>query len=181
MEMLKNTFEEFYLTVAKKRIIAFGASDFLRLISINYRELKLRECVDYVADNDRKKQGGTITLDGLKKDIISPEKLLELNDNEFAVLISSDVYAYEIYEQLKELLKEKAAGVFILSLMIAEHVDDVTDRNQLLSYGSSKIPKIIHYFWFSGEKRTGMAADCIESWKKACPDYELREWNGNNG
>lgn len=41
------------------------------------------------------------------------------------------------------------------------------------------IPKIIHYIWFGGEKPKEVL-DCIETWKKACPDYEIREWNESN-
>lgn len=41
------------------------------------------------------------------------------------------------------------------------------------------IPKIIHYVWFGGEKPNSVLA-CIETWKTACPDYEIREWNEGN-
>jgi len=44
----------------------------------------------------------------------------------------------------------------------------------------SRIPKIIHYCWFGGNPLPPLALRCIESWKKYCPDYELREWNENN-
>ena len=46
--------------------------------------------------------------------------------------------------------------------------------------GKDKIPKTIHYFWFSGEKKDGLSLRCIESWKRACPDYEIKEWNSDN-
>ena len=42
------------------------------------------------------------------------------------------------------------------------------------------IPKIIHYCWFGGNKLPKKALDCISSWKKYCPDYEIKEWNENN-
>lgn len=41
------------------------------------------------------------------------------------------------------------------------------------------IPKIIHYIWFGGEKPKEVC-DCIETWKVACPDYEIKEWNERN-
>lgn len=42
------------------------------------------------------------------------------------------------------------------------------------------IPKIIHYCWF-GEKPLGeMELNCIKSWKKYLPDYEIRLWNEEN-
>lgn len=39
------------------------------------------------------------------------------------------------------------------------------------------IPKIIHYCWFGRGEMPGLAKKCIASWKKFCPDYELRLWN----
>ena len=42
------------------------------------------------------------------------------------------------------------------------------------------IPKIIHYCWFGGNPLPESALKCIESWKKYCPDYEIKEWNESN-
>ena len=43
-----------------------------------------------------------------------------------------------------------------------------------------QIPKIIHYCWFGGNPKPQLVLDCIESWRKYCPDYEIREWNEDN-
>ena len=42
------------------------------------------------------------------------------------------------------------------------------------------IPKIIHYCWFGGAPKTPLAERCIASWRKFCPDWEIREWNESN-
>ena len=42
------------------------------------------------------------------------------------------------------------------------------------------IPKIIHYCWFGGNPLSDLAQKCIDSWKKYCPDYEIKEWNESN-
>ena len=42
------------------------------------------------------------------------------------------------------------------------------------------IPKKIHYCWFGGNPLPEMARHCIDSWKKYCPDYEIKEWNETN-
>lgn len=39
------------------------------------------------------------------------------------------------------------------------------------------IPKIIHYCWFGGKPLPPLAKKCIASWKKHCPDYEIRRWD----
>ena len=42
------------------------------------------------------------------------------------------------------------------------------------------IPKVIHYCWFGGKPKPKLAEKCIKSWKKYCPDWEIREWNEDN-
>ena len=42
------------------------------------------------------------------------------------------------------------------------------------------IPKTIHYCWFGRGEKPELAKKCIASWKKFCPDFEIREWNEDN-
>lgn len=42
------------------------------------------------------------------------------------------------------------------------------------------IPKIIHYCWFGGNPLPHLAKECIISWKKHLPEYEIIEWNETN-
>ncbi len=42
------------------------------------------------------------------------------------------------------------------------------------------IPRIINYCWFGNKPLPESALNCIDSWKKYCPDYEIKEWNERN-
>ena len=42
------------------------------------------------------------------------------------------------------------------------------------------IPKIIHYCWVGNSPKPKSVLYCIESWRKYCPGYEIREWNESN-
>ncbi len=42
------------------------------------------------------------------------------------------------------------------------------------------IPKVIHYCWFGNKKKPQLVKDCISSWKKYLPEYEIIEWNESN-
>ena len=42
------------------------------------------------------------------------------------------------------------------------------------------IPKIIHYCWFGKTKKPKVVRDCIISWSKFLPDYQIMEWNEDN-
>ncbi len=39
------------------------------------------------------------------------------------------------------------------------------------------IPKVIHYCWLSKEEKPQMILDCIQSWKRVLPDYEIICWD----
>jgi mannosyltransferase OCH1-like enzyme len=42
------------------------------------------------------------------------------------------------------------------------------------------IPKIIHYCWLGGQPLSELAELCIQSWRKFCPDYEIKRWDESN-
>lgn len=42
------------------------------------------------------------------------------------------------------------------------------------------IPKIIHYCWFGGKRKPKLVRDCIASWEKYLPEYQIIEWNEKN-
>jgi len=42
------------------------------------------------------------------------------------------------------------------------------------------IPKIIHYVWLGHGEKSDKIKQCIESWKRCMPDYEIKEWNEDN-
>ena len=42
------------------------------------------------------------------------------------------------------------------------------------------IPKVIHYCWFGKNPLPKDVKKCIESWKKFCPDYEIKQWDESN-
>lgn len=44
----------------------------------------------------------------------------------------------------------------------------------------TKIPKIIHYIWLGNNPLPKITQRCIESWKKFCPDYEIKKWDESN-
>lgn len=41
-------------------------------------------------------------------------------------------------------------------------------------------PKVIHYCWFGGKEKPKEILNYIDSWRKYCPDYIIKEWNESN-
>lgn len=42
------------------------------------------------------------------------------------------------------------------------------------------IPRTIHYCWFGHGEKSKLMKECMESWGKYCPDWEIVEWNEDN-
>lgn len=42
------------------------------------------------------------------------------------------------------------------------------------------IPHVIHYCWFGNNPKPKLVTDCISTWKKYFPDWEIKEWNEDN-
>lgn len=42
------------------------------------------------------------------------------------------------------------------------------------------IPKVIHYCWFGKNPLPESAIKCMDSWKKYCPDFEIKRWDETN-
>lgn len=44
----------------------------------------------------------------------------------------------------------------------------------------NNIPKVIHYCWFSEGPKPEKIQNCIDSWRRFLPDFEIKCWNYNN-
>lgn len=42
------------------------------------------------------------------------------------------------------------------------------------------IPRVIHYCWFGGNPLPKDVKKYIESWKRMCPDYSIKQWDESN-
>lgn len=42
------------------------------------------------------------------------------------------------------------------------------------------IPKKLHYIWLGGGQMSTMMKDCMSTWAKVCPDYEIVKWDETN-
>ena len=42
------------------------------------------------------------------------------------------------------------------------------------------IPKKIHYVWVGHNPKSPIIEECITTWKKKLPDYQIIEWNEDN-
>lgn len=59
-------------------------------------------------------------------------------------------------------------------------VNKTLNSNNIDLTQSGTIPKIIHYCWFGKGEKPAIVKECIKSWRKFLPEWEIIEWNENN-
>lgn len=181
MSKCEYSFELFNELTKEKRVIAFAASAFLQLIALNYADLNLKEKIDYIVDNDTSKNGTEFTICDSVKIVRTMDYLLADDLEDAVFLIGSDRYAYDIFAQLQSYDHLREVPCFALPLMLSKRKDDENFSLELQPGSADDgIPKIIHCFWLGDAPLDDMAQKCLESFKKYCPDYEIKLWTARN-
>lgn len=163
--------------LGKNRIVFFGCGSWLR--SVEYTELmNLRDGFLYVIDNNPK---GNVQLEDIDLEVYLPEKIKE--ERECDIILTSPVYMYDMYRQLMDMELPDSVRCMSFPFMVMDTPDDADERllaEVINADCIQQIPKIIHSFWFSGDKKPRPYQKCIDSWYKVLPDYKIIEWNTEN-
>ena len=161
-----------------RKIIFFGCGSWISVIS--YTELmELKNQFSYAVDNNLKLR--QVFIEDICLPVYQPNKLLE--EKECVVVLSSPVYMYEMYCQLVEMDLDDSiycVAFPFMQMVTPNTVDSILLKKVTDSNGKSKIPKVVHSFWFSGEKKPESYQRCIDTWHKVLKDYEIIEWNKSN-
>ncbi|MCR4657565.1 MAG: hypothetical protein K5770_15270 [Lachnospiraceae bacterium] len=105
------------------------------------------------------------------------------NESSCIVILTSPIYMYEMYCQLDKMELSNSIECYALPFMTLNN--EYSIDNELLSIVVNDkrpkiIPKTIHSFWFSGEKKPYSYQKCVDTWKNVLDDYEIIEWNQEN-
>lgn len=168
-----------YIINSNKRFVMFGSGVIGQITTPEIlRDNNMLKYLDCYLDNDVHKWGDFVEIDTNKYEIKSPSYLNSCGDNT-AILINISRFA-DVLEQLKGMSCTKNMTAFILPMMcIHNFCSDKSGGEPVLS-DVSLIPKVIHYMWLGKKPIPSNLQKCIDSWKKYCPDYEIREWNEDN-
>lgn len=165
----KSTIREFEYQIEKKKVVCFGAGqDFQKLCE----KYDIAKKLLYVVDNFN--YGKSIMVGEISIPVVSIEDIGE-EIKESILVLSTIKYAQEILEQLDKIKLLDNLNIYIPKVF--ENDDSEIDFG--LS-GQEVIPKVIHYCWFGKGEMPKQFRDNIETWKKYCPDYEIRRWDENN-
>lgn len=178
--------EQFLFETAGYQIICFGAGKSIFEICEKYPQSHLEERISVFLDNDIGKQGTDVVLAKQKIPVLSVDDFCkqQINIREMVLLITSSYYE-EIFKQMDAIEKFKDLQCFIwcapfMYMSNRKVHGGLTDLLQTYETGRYEIPRTIHYCWFGKGQMTDKEKQCIESWEKYCPEYELILWNEDN-
>jgi len=183
MNILKPGISEFAKSIRNRKIICFGASHLINEMCSFYNEYKLWNNIIAVADNNRERHGKSFRVLWNYVDIISVENMVELfnKDSSIVLLITVDRgNCIQVVKQLNVIsdLNEMDCCLYPL-FPFCDSFNGVPESVMRLRDREQQIPKVFHYVWV-GNPMPDRNKHCIESWKKHCPEYEIKCWNENN-
>ncbi len=163
--------------VRDKRTVLFGCGRVLDKAIERDSLLFSALNISFLIDNSTSKRN--VTVFGKEYPVFPPDKLRE--ENSCTVIIMSSKYYREMYQQLLDMSLSDNVECYIYPMIrISSHTIPTEEEHNRVLNGTRGIPKTIHSFWFSGEKKPDAYQKCIDSWKRFLPEYEIKEWNLSN-
>lgn len=180
MKLYNCRLDELQNHIEGQRVVLFGIGEYFELYMKEKMPIEVLQSVNYAVDNSRYDSVLHIS-DNKDVPVYSPSKLL--GEDKCVILIGSSNYMSEMYEQLKgmNLCDDICCYIFPLIMVNSAGRQNIQIKKQIeVTKSAPQIPKVLHSFWFSGEKKPEAYQKCMDSWKKVCPEYEIYEWNTDN-
>lgn len=165
------------------QIVAYGAGKMLQRLGEEFGGTEVWNKINYVVDNDEKKQGTEITVMGKVLKVISLNDLKNKNLSNYSIIITcADID--DILNCFSTDCELSSIDYYCLSLIPEGNRDERALQKEIpldIRLSSKPlIPKVIHYCWFGGNPLPDRYKLWMESWHKFCPDYQIIEWNESN-
>ncbi|WP_288186039.1 glycosyltransferase [uncultured Sporomusa sp.] len=188
MNILYNsTYTDFIdeLHSGSKQVICFGAGLVATAIDHIFRKAGICERICCFIDSNPKKNGSYINVSGRDVVVQSVTSLLDMDLTDKLLLITCGVFESVIndLEKYEELCDLKC---YLFTTINRSYIKEVvaTDKFCITDYKKiprvQLIPKTIHYCWFGGGEKSAIIQECLESWRRYNPEYEIICWNEDN-
>lgn len=163
----------FFERSEKKGIVCIGVGEaFYRFIKM-YEEYPWSDRVVALLDNSPGKCGHEVNVYGKKFLVKKANEFIKNCPSNIMVLITCSFFE-EIIDQLNEETNLDNIEVYIYSFIKMRYVHELVPIKKT---GPFLIPPVIHYCWFGRNEMPELYQNCIASWRKYCPNYEIVEWN----
>lgn len=165
-----------------KKIIIYGAGMIGQIAAPDLlQRLGLESHLLFYVDADSYKKGKTVTVGNCEYAIETLENLRSYcAHNKNVMLMVTNSHFEPVIETLDGFAELDGMEACILPIMQIEEGKSEEKPAPMRLSKQRLIPKVIHYCWFSGKAMPDSFKRCIESWKKYCPDYEIRRWDESN-
>ncbi len=131
-------------------------------------------------ESDSSKVGKNLILYNKKVPIVNYSNMLKgISNKKNVIIIIACSYFYQILQTLDNEAMLDKVDCLCLPMVYLENLSSGRLESRYC-HGERKIPKKIHYCWFGKNKIPEKSAECIDSWKRNCPDYEIFCWNESN-
>lgn len=181
MKIINCSLKDFAERITNQNVILYGAGRMLEELQEEFSLNKYVKKIKYVVDKKVCNENETIKVFGEDIKLLN-SKYLRFNICESDIIIITCGKFVEILELLKSENLDNIY-IYIYPCIRAYQSDiDLLNLSSTTTILNNKriIPKIIHYTWLSGEEIPTEMKKCIDSWKKYCPDYIIKEWNQSN-
>ena len=160
-----------------KKIVLFGAGQALNgWIEDILVNCGLDKKIKYIVDNGA--VGKYVTVGNCEFLVHHPKKIKD--EKNIIILITNLNYTKEIYEQILDMNLDDSVITYIMPFIMAISCGEKDyELDQLLCNidAPKRIERTINTFWFSNDPIPDCYKQCVESWYKFCPDYNIKIWN----
>ena len=171
--------KEFLDIEANKHLVCFGVSKLVdSFCEINGSSWMKN--IEFFVDNDKKHWGKKCVYGGRSWDVFSPEKLEMLKNTVIVITAGGGQPNLDIIHQMQDMRIDDSIQCCSLRVLKGRIVYDNSEIENTETPRGRGIEKKIHCCWFSNEEKPKKYQDCIDSWKRYCPEYEITEWNSSN-
>ena len=167
---------EFNNRSRNKCIACYGIGHEFERIIQNYIGAEWTSRIKYLVDGDKRKKGKRVHVDNYQGVVMTLDDFLKQDYNDTVIFITSVLYA-EIVENLNNISELNDVECYLYHFMfgLSEHIS-ISIRTQSFPI----IPKVIHYCWFGKQDIPDKYKNYMKTWRKFCPDYEIKRWDENN-
>lgn len=164
----------------EKKIIMFGAGaigtvttpEILKLFGIS-------KYIDCYIDNNSALWGSKINLKSGEYYVKSPDYLKSCIPEKTVILVNISRFT-SVIDQIESMVCTEKMPVYFMAMMCIHNFIPNGKSGVIKKYEYPVIPKIIHYMWLGGKEVPQNLLKCIDSWKRYCPDYEIKRWDESN-
>lgn len=165
----------------EKKVVCFGAGEHLVRIFERFSNEELYRYVENIIDNKKELWGKVKYYKEKEYSIVSFEELVAMARRDaLLIIITSHWYINEIIMQMDQEDVLDGVEVFVGDLLDFDFPMADYPSFEVENGSEEKIPRVIHYCWFGGGEIPAEIQAYMESWKKYCPDYDIRRWDESN-